>query len=326
MKIKNPYLMRFHHRVGWMGTTVLMFPIFAWVWLAAGEPIISVFNGAVPGFVLSGKLFSEPFDIIHAGFVLDQPTIGKWLFWFTVMTASSLPYAAAVRWLSNRARESVYLAYAVCAVILGVFLLCILSWPLCWLIQYVASMGFMPRRIYGLLYAVAGGLLVIGFWDFAFKKQAEITDRATREISTGWRAAAIFTVVLGLLVVLVNWPTWAGKYYCLKRIDHQQVAQACADLLRNTQFSNDLDHVWYISGKNWSSLPPELRKLDLQEGICVSRHGIALRKTRDMILVFKQSTTNSAMFELSLNHGAPLCHVNHKTTKAEQTKDSHGSR
>ncbi|MBI2438024.1 MAG: hypothetical protein HYV36_04325 [Lentisphaerae bacterium] len=290
-----------------MGITILMLPVLAWVWLAARDPVISVFSGTMPSFVLAGEIFSEPFDIVHAGDALDQPTIGKWLFLLTVMTLSSLPYAAAVRWLSNRARGSAYLAYAVCAVILGVFLLCILAWPLFWLIQYVASMGFTPRRILGLLYAFSGGILVIGFIALAFKQQTEITDRPARAISTGWHAAAVCTAVLGLLAVLVNWPTWAGKYYCLKRIDHQEVAQACSDLLRNTQFSNDYDSVWYVpGGQNWQSLPPGLWQLDLQEGICVSRHGIALRKTREVILVFKQSRTNSAVFELTLN-GELLC-------------------
>ena len=173
MMTARRHLKRFHHRAGGLGVICLMLPILAWVWPAAREPVISVFNGAVPGYIFSGKLFSEQFDIIHAGFVLDQPTIGKWLFWFTVMTISSLPYAAAVRWLSNRKKRSGFLAYGACVAIIGVFLLCILSWPLCWLINYVSSMGFTPRRIFGLFYAVIGGLTVVGFVYWAFSKPTE---------------------------------------------------------------------------------------------------------------------------------------------------------
>lgn len=173
MNAARRYLKRLHHRAGWLTIGFLMLPILIWVWPAAREPVISVFNGAVPRSVLSGQIFSAPFDRAHAGFSMDQPTIGKWLFWFTFMTASSLPYAAVVRWLSNRTERSGALAYAACVGILGVFLLCILSWPMCWLIQYVCSMGFTPRRTYGLLYAVAGGVLVIGFMWSAFRRLRE---------------------------------------------------------------------------------------------------------------------------------------------------------
>ncbi len=161
---------RFHHQAGCLSIALLMLPILVWVWLAARESVFSVLNGTVPRWVLSGELFSEKFDTGHAGSALDQPTIGKWLFWFSVMAASSLPYASAVGWLSDRGRKSGHLAFGISAGILCLFLLCILSWPLSWLIQYVCSMGFTPRRSYGLLYAVAGGLLVIGFLSWAVRE------------------------------------------------------------------------------------------------------------------------------------------------------------
>ena len=151
----------------------VMLPILIWVWLAARDPFISAFNGTVPRHIIGGELFSAPFHRVHAGFSLDQPTIGKWLFWFSVMTASSLPYAAVIRWLSNRTKRSGYLAYGTCVLILGVFLLCILSWPLCWLIQYVCSMGPTSRRIYGILYTAIGGLLVMVFMWWAVRRPGE---------------------------------------------------------------------------------------------------------------------------------------------------------
>ena len=146
-----------------MGILLLMLPILAWVWPLAREPVISVCNGAVPRFILSGKIFSEHFNIVHAGHYMDQPTIFKWLFWFTFMTASSLPYAAAVGWLSNRTGKSGYLAYLIGVATLSVFLLSMLSWPFCWLIQYVSSMGFTLKRIMGLFYGGLGAMLILGF-------------------------------------------------------------------------------------------------------------------------------------------------------------------
>ena len=188
MNALGQYLNRIRHRVGWLGIIVLMLPILYWVWLMASKPVISVFNGTVPGYVISGKLFSEPFNRIHAGIALDQPTIGKWLFWFTFMTVSSLPYATAVRWLSNRRNKSGYLAYGICVAILCTFLLCMLSWPLTWLIQYVNSMGPTPNRICGLLYSISGAALVVGFLVWALRRPKEPPfAQQTAAIQTGPR-------------------------------------------------------------------------------------------------------------------------------------------
>ncbi len=47
MGTETRYRTRFHHRIGWLGIIIMRVPILAWVWLAAREPVISVFNGAV---------------------------------------------------------------------------------------------------------------------------------------------------------------------------------------------------------------------------------------------------------------------------------------
>lgn len=170
VKIVNRYRERFHQSLGSLATVFLMLPILTFVWLTAKEPFLSVIYGKLPYDVITGKFFTTKFHTIHAGSALDQPTIGKWLFWFTVMTVLSLPYAAVVRWLSDRRDKVGYLAYSIPAVILSIFLLCILSWPMCWLIQYVCSMGFTPRRVYGLIYGIAGGILVFSFLCRSIKK------------------------------------------------------------------------------------------------------------------------------------------------------------
>lgn len=170
MKILDQLIKRFHYRTGWIGIIGLMAPVVILAWQVAREPFMSVCNGAVPAYVLSGKIFSERFDIIHAGFCLDQPTIGKWLFWFSVIAVVSLPYMAIVRWLSDRSNAIGYYTYAIPVTIMVVFLLCVLSWPVCWLIQYVHSMGFTPKRILGLVYGVTGGILVCGFMYWALRR------------------------------------------------------------------------------------------------------------------------------------------------------------
>jgi hypothetical protein len=177
MKALPQVIARVGHRLSWPAISLLMIPVLGWVWMAAKGPVISVFSGDLPRYVLSGRLFTEPFNRIHAGSALDQPTIGKWLLWFTVMAASSLPYVALLGWLADRRARSGRLAFDIGISVLGVFLLCILSGPMCLLVQYVCSMGFTPKRIYGLVYGTAGGLLVIGFvvWSLRSpgKKSAE---------------------------------------------------------------------------------------------------------------------------------------------------------
>lgn len=173
MESGSRYLKRFHHRVGCMSIISLMLPILFWVWQAAREPVVSVFNGNVPYYILSGKPFVEKFNIIHAGFVLDQPTIGKWLFWFSVMAATSLPYTAVVGWLADRRKTSSRLLLCMSMGVLYVFLMCILCWPLVWLIQYVCDMGFTPKRVFGLAYSIGWGLVLTGFMGWHINKVFE---------------------------------------------------------------------------------------------------------------------------------------------------------
>jgi hypothetical protein len=165
--------MRIKHRLGWLGITILMSPALYWVWMPAQRPVRAVFSGAVPWFVISGKVFTEPFDNVHAGSAMDQPTIGKWLFWFTFMTVTSLPYVAIVGWLADRRKKSGRIVYGVFATILCTCLLCMLTGPFLWLVQYVCSMGFTSNRVFGLLYSAAGGSLVGGFLYWAVRKPPE---------------------------------------------------------------------------------------------------------------------------------------------------------
>ena len=170
MKTMRGYLERLHRCLGAVGISALMAPVLLWVWTMGKDPITTVFNGAVPWYVLTGKPFSEPFNIVHAGMALDQPTIGKWLFLFTFLSVISLSYAGVVGWLGNRRNWSGRVSYAVCAAILAVFLLCILSWPFLWLIQYVDSMGFTVRRVFGLVYACGGVALLLIFLRWSWRR------------------------------------------------------------------------------------------------------------------------------------------------------------
>ena len=128
---------------------------------------MSIATGWLPGYVLSGKLFTDKFDIRHAGSALDQPTIGKWLFWFTFMAVLSLPYIATVRRISDRTSQIRRWVFAVLTAAICVLLWCILSWPTCWLIQYIYSMGVTNKRVFGLTYAIAAAIGVAWFLAWA---------------------------------------------------------------------------------------------------------------------------------------------------------------
>jgi len=168
--LKESLIARVHQKANPWIILIAMVPVVIFFWAIAREPVLSVVSGAVPGYVFSGRLFSDPFDIGHAGFAMDQPTIGKWLFWFTATAVLSLPYALMVRWVGNRTTYFGYLVYLVPAACLSFMLMCILSWPLCWLIQYIHSMGMTPKRVFGLVYSIIGMGLVISFLWLAIRR------------------------------------------------------------------------------------------------------------------------------------------------------------
>ncbi len=140
-----------------------------WVWMAAKMPFLAMFSGKIPAFVLSGRIFTEQFQWVHAGSAIDQPTIGKWLFWFTVMTASYLAWSLPLRYAANRSSRGGYWAYGLCCTVVAVLVLCILSLPTVWLVQYIYSMGITPRRAMGLTYSLGGGVVVVASVVWAFK-------------------------------------------------------------------------------------------------------------------------------------------------------------
>jgi hypothetical protein len=142
------------------------------VWLFGRTMFFGVF-----GWTLSGRLFAEPWNRVHAGFCLDQPTIGKWYFWFTVLAALILPYLAMVRrfWGKSARTWAARWIFILPATVLCLFLVCLLTGPFFWLIQYIANMGWTPRRAFGLLYGIAGYAAVLLFGCWAIGKRLDGT-------------------------------------------------------------------------------------------------------------------------------------------------------
>ncbi len=101
-------------------------------------------TGGLPAYVRKGMLVTG-FNTIHAGCSMDQPTIGKWLIWFLVLTVLSVPLIALTRWLGDRSSQLGYWAFGVPVLAIGGLLLSVLILPLCMLVQYVYWMG-SPRN------------------------------------------------------------------------------------------------------------------------------------------------------------------------------------
>ncbi len=174
---------RFHHKCPPWVTLLLLGPLLYLVTLAK-DPCLSIATGRLPAYVLTGRLFTERFDIIHAGFALDQPTIGKWLFWFSVFTILSVPLILLARWLSDRRTAMGYWTFAMAVSAIGVLLMTVLMWPLCWLVQYVYWMGFTPKRIFGLSFCVVALIFLPRFlaWTIRFPADKPLPASLVRKL------------------------------------------------------------------------------------------------------------------------------------------------
>ena len=141
----------------------LLGPLLYVVASIARDPFLAVATGRLPFYVLSGKLFTEPFNTIHAGTALDQPTIGKWLVWFSVLTVLSVPLILLARWLSDRSTATANWTFAIPVLAIGVLLVSVAVLPLCMLTQYVYWMGFTPKRVCGLLFNLTAVIAIPRF-------------------------------------------------------------------------------------------------------------------------------------------------------------------
>ena len=124
-------------------------------------------------YVFGGQLFASGWNRIHAGSALDQPTIGKWYFWFTVFTVLSFPYMAAVRRFFVWRSKMRHWIFVIGLTWLCLFLVCLLIIPFFWLIQYIGAMGFTNKRIWGLLYGLSAYIVILLFYARAIRPRKE---------------------------------------------------------------------------------------------------------------------------------------------------------
>ncbi len=141
----------------------------------------------VPLHVLNGSLFRSSWWAGHAGFCLDQPTIGKWYFWVTIFSGAwcllAIFASRVCRSLPRLARR----AYALATLAIAAFHLCVLTVPFTWTIQYVHAMGVTHHRLIALAWGAVGYVILIGlttlFVRQAWRTGRSQTDRTTRQAS-----------------------------------------------------------------------------------------------------------------------------------------------
>ncbi len=126
--------------------------------------------------IVSGQLFTTPFDSEYLGRTLDQTTCTKWFFIFVTSSSLIIPYVAAARWMSNRKTRWGYWTFALPAIALWLSLLSFLTFPSFWLIQSVGELGWTLRRLLGLTYASLGYVVVSAFLCWAiWPERKEVT-------------------------------------------------------------------------------------------------------------------------------------------------------
>lgn len=117
--------------------------------------------GETPRFIFSGDLFTQSFRIEHAGFVMDQPTIGKYLVIFIFFSLTTFAASIIIRLVSNLKSMPNRLAFGT-ALILSVFwLFSALSWPTVLLAHYIIDMGWTLTRLAGIIFIMLSCLALI---------------------------------------------------------------------------------------------------------------------------------------------------------------------
>ncbi len=115
----------------------------------------------VPFGVLGGGLFRAPWHIAHAGFCMDQPTIGKWCFWSTVFSGAWILFTLLTYRICRPCSRAVRKTYAILTLSALFIYLLVHTVPFFWTIQYIHAMGFTPHRLIALTWGITGYAVLI---------------------------------------------------------------------------------------------------------------------------------------------------------------------
>ena len=145
-----------HRTCSWI-LLVLVFAEFVFIaynWLSYCPPI------AAAKFAFSGAWFRERFHIGSAGLALDQPTVGKFFLWTSVMSCLACTIILLLRVVVDADRQAARRWVNVGTTALLALVLIELLAPTFLLVNYVVSMGMTLRRFLGLCLCCAFWILL----------------------------------------------------------------------------------------------------------------------------------------------------------------------
>ena len=151
-KADTPKLKRILRTV--LMTVLHILPVLAmfWIWRDSCRAALAV---------LDGTLFRVPWHIVHAGFSLDQPTIGKWYFWSTIFSGTWIVFAVASFLICKPCSRSIRRVYAILTLCTFYIQLLVHTVPSFWTLQYVHTMGITHRRLIALAWGITGYVVLI---------------------------------------------------------------------------------------------------------------------------------------------------------------------
>lgn len=147
-------IIAFWHKTGSWGVFALWLPFYAFFGFLGGRfffyPLWAILSGKYWKWL--GEIFWKPFPKECAGFYLDQPTVGKFFFWYTFLSFFALTFAIVIRLMTDMQKKSNRRVY--CVFYILAFLLCIsfMTWPATLLAHYIIAMGTTVTRINGIIY------------------------------------------------------------------------------------------------------------------------------------------------------------------------------
>ncbi|MFA6717434.1 MAG: hypothetical protein WCS27_18780 [Victivallaceae bacterium] len=159
---------------GILGFWVPFFLFF--VWFGKGfffRPFLFIFSGNFFREIFSGH-YSRPFNIIHAGSAMDQPTIGKFLIWFIFFSAISIIYSIVIRLCCDVKKKKKYIAFSIPFIFVVVLVLSFLMAPASLLFHYILSMGITIKRLFGVAFICVSALIWFVFAIFLLRRNLSL--------------------------------------------------------------------------------------------------------------------------------------------------------